>query len=106
VETFDIAVFPRTAWINIERLDLISSQTLLNFLGNKLPALVGPVKDKVPGPYMVSMVACVGNPVEYPCRGIGCGLGRTFKPFLRRIRWTCLRRIDQHSCASKARMRR
>ena len=51
-------------------------------------------------------VARVGRPVECPCRGMRFGLGRTFSPSFRRIRWICLRHTVQPSRANSARIRR
>jgi hypothetical protein len=39
-ETLDEAVLPRTAGLDIDRLDLIGGQPLLDFLGDKLGAIV------------------------------------------------------------------
>ena len=40
VETFDVAVLPRTAWIEIDRLDPVFSEPLLDFACDKFRAVI------------------------------------------------------------------
>ena len=40
VETFDVAVLPRTTWIDIYSLDLIFSEPVLDFLGDKFRSII------------------------------------------------------------------
>ena len=40
VETFDVAVLPRTAWIDIDRLDPVFSEPLLDFACDKFRAVI------------------------------------------------------------------
>ena len=51
-------------------------------------------------------VACVGKPVETPCRGRRLGVGWTLRPSFRRIRWTYLRLTEQPSRVNSAQIRR
>ena len=40
METFDIAVLPRTAWIDVAGFDVVILQLLLHFGGDKFRAIV------------------------------------------------------------------
>ena len=101
METFDIAVLPRTPRLYVERLDLIFMEPSLDFPGDKLRAIVatdmlwqaighhrqhyertafvGPIKDKIPGPDMIAMCGLYGQSGRDPLPRNPLGLGTDFE---------------------------